>query len=127
MTLITAELQWLEHLWNHKICSRQGQFELLNVTKCIHSARTRDIIGIIVFSSFSNMKVCCVFSLESPHRGDSNENTQHIIINIKKKRKSPAFMPNTIMSVGSGIFCYGLKNEFEIAVVKEPSMFEPLI
>ena len=31
------------------------------------------------------MKVCCVFSLESPHRGDPNEDTQHTIINIKKK------------------------------------------
>ena len=31
------------------------------------------------------MKVCCVFSLESPHRGDSNDDTQHTIINIKKK------------------------------------------
>ena len=27
--------------------------------------------------------VCCVYSLESPHRGDSNEYTQHTII-IKK-------------------------------------------
>ena len=34
---------------------------------------------------FFNMKVCCVFSLESPHRGDSNEYTQHTIIYIKKK------------------------------------------
>ena len=31
------------------------------------------------------MKACCVFALESPHRGDSNEYTQHAIINIKKK------------------------------------------
>ena len=31
------------------------------------------------------MKVCCVFSLESPHRGDSNEYTQYIIFNIKEK------------------------------------------
>ena len=31
------------------------------------------------------MKACCVFSLDSPHRGDSNEYTQHAIINIKKK------------------------------------------
>ena len=35
------------------------------------------------FSIFFNMKACCVFSLESPHRGDSNEYTQHAIINIK--------------------------------------------
>ena len=26
-----------------------------------------------------------MFSLESPHRGDSNENIQHTIFNIKKK------------------------------------------
>ena len=34
---------------------------------------------------FFNMKVSCVFPLESPHRGDSNEYTQYTIINIKKK------------------------------------------
>ena len=49
-----------------------------------HSARSGGIIGIL-FWIFFNMKVCCVFSLESPHRGDSNEYTQHIIINIKQK------------------------------------------
>ena len=32
------------------------------------------------FSIFFNMKVCCVFSVESPHRGDSNENTQYTIL-----------------------------------------------
>ena len=37
----------------------------------------------ITFSSFSNMKVCSVFSLESSHRGDSNEYIQHTIINKK--------------------------------------------
>ena len=31
------------------------------------------------------MKVRCVFSVESPHRGDSNEYTQYTILNIKKK------------------------------------------
>ena len=36
-----------------------------------------------IFSSFFNMKVCCVFSLESPRRGDSNEYTQYTIF-IKK-------------------------------------------
>ena len=39
-----------------------------------------------IFSIFFNMKVCCVFSLESPHRGDSNEYTQYTFINIKKKK-----------------------------------------
>ena len=41
---------------------------------------TRDI-----FSIFFIMKVCCVFSLELPHRGNSNEYTQYTIFNIKKK------------------------------------------
>ena len=34
---------------------------------------------------FYNMEVCCVFSLESPHWGDSNEYTQYTIFSIKKK------------------------------------------
>ena len=38
-----------------------------------------------MFLIFYNMKVCCVFSLESPHRGDSDEYTQYTIFNIKKK------------------------------------------
>ena len=38
-----------------------------------------------IFSIFLNMRVCCVFSLESPHRGDSNEYTQYTIFNIKQK------------------------------------------
>ena len=41
----------------------------------------RDIYFLFLFS----IKVCCVFSLESPHRGDSNEYTQYTIINIKRK------------------------------------------
>ena len=53
-----------------------------------HSARSVGIIGIF-FSIFFNMKVCCVFLLELPHRGNSNEYTneytKHIIFNIKKK------------------------------------------
>ena len=34
---------------------------------------------------FFNMKVYCVFSLELPHQGDSNEYTQYTIFNMKKK------------------------------------------
>ena len=33
------------------------------------------------------MKVFCVFSLESPHRGDSDKYTQYTIFNAKKKKK----------------------------------------
>ena len=38
-----------------------------------------------IFLIFCNMKVCCVFSLESPHRGDSYECTQYTIFNMKMK------------------------------------------
>ena len=33
-----------------------------------------------IFSIFFNMKVCFVFSVESPHRGNSNEYTQYTIL-----------------------------------------------
>ena len=58
-----------------KRCSRQGCFELMSVN---HSTRIGDIIG-IVFSSFSNMKVCCLFSLESPHYQHKKENQNTIM------------------------------------------------
>ena len=46
-----------------------------------HSARSGDILG-NYSSIFFNMEVCYVFSLESPHRGDSNEYTQYTMLNI---------------------------------------------
>ena len=61
-----------------------------------------------------------MFSLESPHRGDSNEYTQYTIFNILKK-----ITLNYPKSASMG-FSQGLKNEFETAVVNEPSVFEPL-
>ena len=42
--------------------------------------QNRDILSV-----FFNMEVCCVLSLESPHRGDSNEYTQYTIFNIEKE------------------------------------------
>ena len=74
-----------------------------------------------IFSISFNMKVCCVFSLESPHRGDSNEYTQHTIFNIKKKKTALIILNLTLWD-----FSKGLKNEFEAAMVDEPSVFEPL-
>ena len=38
-----------------------------------------------VFLIFFNMRICCMFSRESPHRGDSNEYTQYTIFNINTK------------------------------------------
>ena len=62
-----------------------------------------------------------MFSLESPHRSDSNEYTQYTIFNMKKKNTL-----NYTKSVAMGCFSKGLKNEFETSVVNEPSMVEPL-
>ena len=72
---------------------------------------------------FLNMKVYCAFSFELPHRGDSNEFTQHTIINIKKKI---TLNYNVFLICSYGIFSKGLKNEFKTAVVNKPSLFEPL-
>ena len=43
-----------------------------------------------------------MFLLESPHRGGSNEYTQHSIINIIKK--ITVIVPNIIMSAAMGFF-----------------------
>ena len=55
-----------------------------------------------VFSIFFNMKVCCVFSLESPHQGDSNEYMQYAIFNIKKEK-----YPKLSQICSYGIFSMG--------------------
>ena len=61
-----------------------------------------------------------MFSLESPHRGDSNENTKYTIFSIKKK-----ITLNYPKYAVTGFFSKGIKKEFETAVVNEPSVFDP--
>ena len=67
------------------------------------------------------MKVCYVFTLESPHRGNSNEYTQHTINQYEYEKP-----PKLSQICSYGLFSKGLKNEFETAMVNEPSVFEPL-
>ena len=62
-----------------------------------------------------------MFSLESPHRGDSNEYTQYTVFNIKKKITIINYPKSA-----AKVFSKGLKIKFETAVVNEPSVFEPL-
>ena len=50
--------------------------------RCVHYTE-RDNGTLVLYAP--NQWVYCVFSLESPHRGDSNENTQYTFVNIKKK------------------------------------------
>ena len=61
-----------------------------------------------------------MLSLESPHRGDSNEYTQYTIFNITRKIDL-----NYLKPAAMGFFL-GLKHEFETAMVNESSVFEPL-
>ena len=68
-----------------------------------HSARSGGIKGTIF--QFFNMKVCCVFSEESTHRGDSNEYTQYTIFNTKKDNHRKL---SQIYSYGN--FAKGLQN-----------------
>ena len=62
-----------------------------------------------------------MFSLESPHRGDSNEYIQNTIFQYEKENH-----PTLSEICSYGIFSKGPKNEFETAMVNEPSVFEPL-
>ena len=48
-------------------------------TKTLPKAQENKYLGIFFFLFYHGI-VCCVYSLESPHRGDSNEYIQHIII-----------------------------------------------
>ena len=67
-----TELQWLEHLLDHENMFKTGVVPARRHNKDI-------------FSIFFKMKIFCVFSLESPYQGDSNEYTQYTIFNIKWK------------------------------------------
>ena len=72
-----VEHQWLEHAGSMKICSRQGEFELMSIN---YSGKSGGIIDTVYIFNFSfNMKVFCVFPLKSPHRGDPNKYTQHYL------------------------------------------------
>ena len=62
-----------------------------------------------------------MFSLESPQGGDSNEYTQYTIFQYEKANN-----PKLSQICNYGICSKGPKNEFEPAVVNEPSGFKPL-
>ena len=62
-----------------------------------------------------------MFSLESPHRGDSNEYIQYTNSQYKKENHLKL---SKICS--DAIFSKGPKNELGTSVVNEPLVFEPL-
>ena len=57
--MYTVELQWFGHLWKHENMFETG---VVRANECYSSRQVK-----YIFSIFFNMKVCCVFSLESPH------------------------------------------------------------
>ena len=76
-----------------------------------------------IFSIFFDMKVYCVLSLDEAIL----VRTQNIPFSKqKKKKKRKENQPKLSQICCYWIFSKGLKNEFERAVVNEPSMFEPL-
>ena len=77
----SRSIQWLEHLWYNENMLETG---ISRANECLSKRQVRRHNRDIFFIFF-NMKVCCVFSLESPPRGDSNEYPQYTIFNIKKK------------------------------------------
>ena len=60
----------------------RGLFKLIFESLRIFSDSSGKQILREIFLFFYEI-VCCVYSLESPHRGDSNEYTQHTIILLK--------------------------------------------
>ena len=74
-----------------------------------------------IFSIFLNMKVYCVFSLESPHRGDSNVYTQYTIFVIKTK-----IAPDYSKSAAMGFFPRDSRTSSKQPWEIEPSVFEQL-
>ena len=74
-------------------------------------AHNRDI-----FSVFYSMKVYCVFSLESPHRGDANEYTQYSIFNMNKKNTL-----NYPKILAMGFFCSPKGEHIVAALSDRPS------
>ena len=66
-----------------------------------------------------------MFSLESPHRGDSNEYTQHTVINMRKKITQNYLKYNYVCSYVI-FLARDSRTSLETAVVNMPSVFEPL-
>ena len=116
----TVELQWLEHRW----LVYHGLFVLIFVSLWNFSDSSRKHILREIFLFYYEI-ICCVYSLQSPHRGDSNEYTPHTIILLKIENMSinyrhllPDLVPRLYLS-GSN---YPTLEQMPMV----PEMFEPL-
>ena len=83
-----------------------------------HSARSGGIIGIYFFI-FYNIKVCCLISgLFSDYLS--------LMLGKPRIRQNNLKTSLVLLILQLWDFSKGPKNEFETALVNEPSMFEPL-
>ena len=99
-----------------QISSRQGKFEPLRVN---YSARSGGLIGISFLFSLTLRYVVC------SHQNRPIEailmSTHNITFSTKKENH-----PKRFYICSYGIFSKGPKNEFETAMVNEPSVLKPL-
>ena len=79
----TVYPQWLEHGW---LVYRRW-FKLVFQSLQNSSNSSRKEIFMFFFFLFYHGIVCCVYSLESPHRGDSNEYTLNIQSLCRKSKR----------------------------------------
>ena len=116
----TVELRWLEHRW----LVYHGLFELIfeSLRRFSDSSRTHILRKIFIFY---DEIVCCVYSLESPHRGDSNEYTQHTIILLKIENFFINYR-HLLPDLVPWLNLIGSNNPSLEQISMVPKMFEPL-
>ena len=71
----SVELCWLEHIWDYENLYETGV--VWTNESWLYSQIKKH--NMVIFSIFFLIKVCCVYSLKSPHRGNSYEYTQQTV------------------------------------------------
>ena len=69
--------------------------------------------------------ICCVYALESPHRGNSNEYTQHTIILLKLENISNSYR-HLLPDLASLLNLNGSNYASLKKISMVPNLFEPL-
>ena len=101
-----------------------GLFELIFESLRNFSDSSRKQILREIFL-FYNEIVCCVYSLESPHRGDLNEYTQHTIILLKIENISINYR-HLLPDLAPWLNFIGSNYPSLEQISMVPKMFEPL-
>ena len=95
-------------------------------TRCFESDSLRkQIFREVFFFQFYHLIVCCVYSLESPHRGDSNEHTQHTIT-MKTIEKISINNHHLFSDLAPWLTLSGSNYPYLEQISMAPKMLEPL-